>query len=287
MLKSVTLELRARTWQAFFFFIATLFVHPIATGEVVAAHVELFEFEGFAFYVPDRVSAARGILLILGGPDTRAFVSGGPFGAPNPELEASLQILGQELRTLADDQGLAILGTSAPGEGLSGMPNSPESDEFILKAIREAAKRSGHPELANAPLFLFGISGGGPEASGFTVRNPGRVAGLFLKVAQVGSLNSAEVLHVPTYVVLAEHEKLMDNALQVAKFRANRQAGALWALAVEPGVPHHSLTPGQRAITINWMRTILQLRLGSSAGAPLTQVAESSGWLGEIGRAHV
>lgn len=276
MLKSVALDLRARTWQAFFFLIATLFVHPITTGEVVAAHVELFEFEDFALYVPARVSAARGILLALGGPDTRAFVSGGPFGAPNPELEASLQILGQELRTLAEDHGLAILGTSQ-----AAMTNTPESDELIMKAIHDAAIKSGRPELASAPLFLYGISGGTLQASGFTARNPGRVGALFLKVpGPPESLSSAEALAVPTYMVLAERESIADNRAVIAAFAANRRAGALWALAIEPGVAHHSLKPSHRAVTINWMRTIVELRIGASSGDPLQAIAESSGWLG-------
>ena len=86
---------------------------------------------------------------------------------------------------------------------------------------------------------------------------------------------------MPTYIALAERDAVVDNAKLAEAFRANRRAGALCALALQPGVPHNSLTPSKRAITINWMRAIVELRLGSLAVDPLREVAESSGWLGD------
>lgn len=249
------------------------------TRDIGLTRIELFEFGDFSVHIPAGVTAVRGILLALGGPNTRGFASGVPFGAPVPEVEAALQTLGKEFRALAADHGLAVLGTS-----LAAMANSSESDQLLLDAVQEAAALSGRPELASAPLLLYGMSGGGPEASGFTARNPGRVAGLFLKVpAGVASLTSGQVLAVPTYLVQAEMDAFVDNAALALAFEANRRMGALWARALEPGVPHHSLTPAHREVTINWMRTILELRLGSAAAGPLRPIIESSGWLGDPG----
>jgi dienelactone hydrolase len=246
------------------------------TRDVELSRIELFELGDFTLYVPATVSTTRGILLALGGPDTRGFASGTPFGAPVPEVEASLQALGQEFRTIAASHGLAVLGTS-----LAAMTNGPDSDQLLLDAVQEAAAMSGRPELASAPLLMYGMSGGGPQASGFTARNPERVAGLFLKVpVGVASLTSGEVLGVPTYVVQAEMDAFVDNAALASAFEANRATGALWALALEPGVPHHSLTPSHRELTTNWMSTILELRLGA-ASSPLRAIVESSGWLGD------
>lgn len=147
---------------------------------------------------------------------------------------------------------------------------------------------SGRPELASAPLLLYGMSGGAPEASGFAARNAARVAGLFLKVpARMETLTTGNILAVPTFVVLAELDTFVDNAMLTAAFRANRRAGALWALALEPGVPHHSLTPAQREITTLWMSTVLALRLGATASAPLREVYASSGWIGDIATGEV
>lgn len=239
--------------------------------------IENFDIDGFAIHIPATVSTTRGILVALGGPDTRGFASGVPFGAPFPPVEAALQSFGQELRAMAASRGLAVLGTSQ-----AAMTNGAASDKAILLAIDKAALLSGRAELGRAPILMYGISGGGPEAAGFTARNPDRIAGLFLKAPlRVESLTSGPVLEIPTYVLLAELDAFIDNAALRAAFTANRGNGALWALATEARVPHHALSPGHAALTKQWMDEILGLRLGAAASDKLRPIQESSGWIGE------
>ena len=279
MRKPAVLNLRRYNRRALFVLLATLLAHVLTTREAAAAPVEVFEFGDFALSVPANVPTVRGIFLALGGPDTRAFISDGPFGAPIPELEAALHVLGQELRSLAADNGLAMLGMSISGS--TGISDLPRPDEVIIKAIAEAARISGRRELAGAPIFVYGISGGTPQAIGFTARNPERVGALLLKVPGTPErLSRGEALAVPTYMILAEHDAFADNRAVVAAFESNRRAGGLWAVAVQPGVPHHSLTPSHRALTVNWLRTIVERRLGASALDPLRDIPESTGWLG-------
>lgn len=279
MPKPVATGFPACNLRALFFLLAALLTPSLASRECAAAPGEVSEFGDFALFVPADVSTVRGILLMLGGPDTRAFVSDGSFGAPIPELEISLHLLGEELRTLAADHGLALLGTSR--QHMAELPDQPRTDELIFEALCEAARISGRQELSDAPIFVYGISGGTPQASGFTARNPERVGALLLKVpAPPERLNSAVALAVPTYMILAEHEVMGDNKEVIAVFEANRGAGGLWAVAIEPGVPHHSLTHDHRALTVNWLGAIVELRLGASALAPLRRVPESAGWLG-------
>jgi hypothetical protein len=233
---------------------------------------EIFESGDFALYVPANVSSVRGILLAL-GPDTRAFFTDGSFGAPNPELETSLHILGQELRKLAAEQGLAMLGTSH-----ADMDNTPASDEIIFKVLKEASGKTGRNELTKVPLLIYGMSGGTPEAIGFAARNPERVGALFLKFTAIPQTLSTKI---PTYIILGERDTLVDTKGVIAAFENNRRAGALWALAIEPGIAHHSLTPRHREITINWLREIAKLRLESSADDQPRDVTESTGWVGD------
>lgn len=265
--------------RALVLILATLLAQAGTLRESAAAPVDVFEFGDFALYVPADVPTVRGILLVLGGPDTRAFLSDGSFGVPIPELETSLHALGRQLRTLADDHGLALLGTSRHGP--TALPNQPQTDLLIFEAIDEAARTCGRRELASAPLFVYGISGGTMQAAGFTARNPERVGALLLKVpGPPERLNSAAALAVPTYLILAESDAIADNEAVVAVFESNRRAGGLWAVAMEPGVPHHSLTPSHRALTVNWLRAIVELRVGAWAQGPLRDVPESAGWLG-------
>jgi len=237
--------------------------------------VEVFEFGDFALYVPAGVATTRGLILALGGPDTRGFVTGKPLGAPFPAVEASLQVLGGELRTLASTCGLAILGRRGA------MKNEPTSDQLLFDAVRTGAAMSGRPDLPTAPVLVYGMSSGAPQASGFTARNPERVAGLFLKVPVGVSSLSGDALRVPTYMVQAELDAFVNNAATTAAFEGNRGAGALWARAMELGVIHHSLSSVQRQVTINWMSTILDLRLPATPADPLREIAETSGWLGD------
>ncbi len=247
-----------------------------ATGDPIIGDV--FEFAEFALYVPASPTIVRGVLIALGGPDTRAFATGKRFGAPMPAVEASLQLLGQGFRTMASSHGLAVLGTSR-----AAMANGPASDQLLRAAVETAAVRSGRPELPFTPMLMYGLSGGAPQASGFTARNPESVAGLFLKVpASVSSLTSGDALRVPTYVVLAELDVFVNNATLTAAFESNRRAGAIWALAKELGVPHHSLSSVQREVTLNWMRTVLERRLlPVHAQGPLRKMVEPTGWLGD------
>ena len=245
-------------------------------GLIAARRFETFELGDFALYVPASVPLVRGVILALGGPDTRAFATAKRFGAPNPAVEASLQTLGQEFRMLAAAHGLAIVGTSRLA-----MPNGSASDTVLMRTLEAFATRSGRPELGYTFLLLYGMSGGGPQASGFAARNPAWVAGLFLKVPAGVSSVSGDALGVPTYMVLAELDAFVNNPALTAAFESNRSAGALWALALERGVPHHSLSPLQRQVTINWINTILEHQLPYEPGwDPLHGFAETSGWLG-------
>ena len=245
--------------------------------DIGLARIEVFEFGDYALYVPGSVAAAHGVLVALGGPDTRGFVTGKPFGAPVPEAEAALQELGQGIRELAASRGLAVFGTS-----LAAMENGAGSDQLLADALTTAAAQSGRPELPTAPAILYGLSGGGPEASGFAARHPAQVAGLFLKApAGVEFLASGNTLGVPTYMVLAELDAFVDNAALTAAFEANRKAGALWALALEPGVPHHAATPVHRQTTLDWMRAIVDLRVLDGLAGPNAPIAEAAGWLGD------
>lgn len=247
------------------------------TRDVSLERLDLFEFGDYALYAPAGAPTVRAVIVALGGPDTRAFVTGGTFGAPVPAVEAALTNFGERLRALAQTDELAVLGTS-----LAAMDDTPASDAALLDALREAAAVSGRPELAAAPLLFYGMSGGGPEATGFMARNPERVAGLFLKVpAAIDPSTGATAPGVPTYVVQAELDAFVDNAAVDAAFATIRQAGGLWAKVLERGVPHHSFSAAQRTFTIDWMRTVLELRLGGSPSSPLRPIDTSTGWLGE------
>jgi hypothetical protein len=236
----------------------------------------VYQLGDFALYMPPVPDAPRAVIVVLGSRNAKGFVTGESFGVPFPPAEVALQAMGQSLRALADEHRVAILGTS-----LGDLPNGVVSDQQILNAIAAGAEASGRAELSTAPFLLFGLFGGGPEASGFTARHSQRVAGLLLKVPySVAALTTETQRQVPTFMVLAELEVLGINAALGEAFAANRSGGALWAMATEPGVPHEAFTPAFRAATLAWMGAVLDRRVAGSSGQ-LHGVPEQSGWLGD------
>jgi hypothetical protein len=245
--------------------------------DISLGRIEVFELGDFALYVPGGVDEVRGILLALGGPNTKAFANGEPFGAPVPEVEASLQTLGVLLRDMAADRGMAILGSS-----VAGMADGPESDQLIQDALLAAEAASARPGLATLPVLLYGMSAGAPQVSGFSIRHPERVAGLLFKVpVSVPTVTSGHALGIPTFMVLAEQDAFVDNAVLTATYEANRGAGALWGMAMEAAVPHHSLSLSQRLLTLGWINQVLETRLPANPSEPLRDLTESDGWLGD------
>lgn len=242
----------------------------------VTATARIAEFGEFALYLPTDVPRPRAILVALGGPDTRGYVTGGSFGAP-PFVEPGLQAQGRQFRQMAAEQKLAILGTS-----LAALPNSPASDEVLLAAIHDAAVQSGHPELDGLPILVYGISGGGEQASGFAARNPDRMVGAVLKVpVVVASVGGGPAAAVPTLVLLAEFDPFVDNASVTQVFHSNRAGGAYWGLVMEPGAPHYTVSPTHLQLTLDWMNEIVGMRLRGASGQPLRPVDATSGWLGD------
>ncbi|MEO5825431.1 MAG: hypothetical protein ABIR59_06050 [Gemmatimonadales bacterium] len=250
----------------------------LQTGSAVASAAGgvVYQLGDFALYVPAAADGPRAVLVALGGPNTRAIATGEPFGAPFPPVEAALQVMGASLRALADQQRIAILGTA-----LAAMPDGVGSDQQIVNAIAAGAAASGHPGLSTAPLLLFGLSGGGPEASGLAARHPDRVAGLLLKAPlEVAVLSTEAQRGVPTFMALAEFDVFVDNAALGRAFAANRAGGALWAMATEPGVPHFSFSPTLRTATLAWLGSVIDRRVAGSSSRLRTAV-EQSGWLGD------
>jgi hypothetical protein len=250
------------------------------THDIRLAAQEVFEFFGGAFslYVPASVTAVRGIVLALGGPDTRPFAD--PRRSFNlgpdvpPELESELTMVGTNYRLLAAREGLAVLGY--------GNVSVAGGYAAVWVALEDAAAVASRPELANAPLLIDAISGGTPGAAQLTAQNPSRVAGLALRVPlSVADQLSPESGSVPTYVIIAELDEIVDNNVTVATYQKVRAAGGLWALAEEPGKQHRSHSASRNELILEWFTTILPLRESSAPGGPVRAIVEESGWLGD------
>lgn len=248
------------------------------THDFVLTEQEIYSLGPIAVFIPAGVGPMRGAIIALGGPNTSGFVSGGVIAPPNnPVLEQSLQALGASLRALAQSGRVALLGSATIAMG-----DDAASDAALFAALHDVAALSGHDEIEATPVLMFGLSAGAREAAGLASRYPQRAIGLLVRVpVSVRSLTAPAALAVPTFVMQAELDVVVNNSAVQAVFSGNRSRGGLWSLAVEPGVGHSVATSLGNAVTIGWIAAALNLRLPPASSDPLIALAETSGWLGD------
>lgn len=246
------------------------------TVDIGMTRQEVFSFTQNSLFAPAAPAQLRGVIVILGGPPTEGFVTGGQI-VSDPALEASMQSLGATLRTMAADSGMAMIGTSRIA-----MEDATASDDIILAALEESATRAHRPELVGAPLIFLALSAGGPEAWGFTSRHTARVAGSGYIHATLRTRVGPPAWLVPSTFWIGELDDVAPPADLLALFGENRAQHALWGAGVNPAATHNTVTGALITSVAEWIRAIVGVRLPATAGGPLRAVTEESGWLGNL-----
>lgn len=158
--------------------------------------------------------------------------------------------------------------------------------EPMLEVLETFAARSGHPEIANAPLFLFGHSNSSRDIGRFATRVPERVAGwVAMKSAYGEQFSVPELYSIPGMVVSGneDHSYFSDQLATVRKLR--REHGALMHMLIEADGPHWPVE-STFEIMMAFLKNVFYLRVpydGDATLAPvqLTHLAEKDGWLGQ------
>ncbi|MEM7202281.1 MAG: hypothetical protein AAF628_18570 [Planctomycetota bacterium] len=173
-------------------------------------------------------------------------------------------------------------------------------EQMFLEAYVEASKGSGaalltaldgfaiqarRPELAEAPLLLWGMSAGGQFNYEFALWQPERVLAFVVNKGGVyySALASRAARRVPGMFFIGADDLEYRNDVIAGIFAVNRRAGALWALAREPGIGH--AVGGSKSVAAAFFRDILRLRLGDDDATPsrnrLRPLDPESGWVGD------
>ena len=174
-------------------------------------------------------------------------------------------------QAFATKHNLALVGcriTDKPHEQnfLEDYANVSQGSGDALDALSAFASRANHPELGGAPLLLWGMSAGGQFNYEFAAWKPERVVAFV--VNKGGIYYTALVPRASREVpgVLFIGGKDLDSRVQTITglFALNRRAGALWALAEEPGAAH--IVGRSRDLALIFFEDVLPLRL-SETGA--------------------
>jgi len=211
-------------------------------------------------WLPDGVKRIRAIFL---------FTAYGSFGgfAAGPQIRE----LGRDLEC-----GIVLSEERLPDKDAASM----------LATLQTLAARTAHPEVAHAPLFVFGHSNSTHDMGRFAALVPTRIAGWVAMKSAFGLQFSLPGLYrIPGMVVSgeADHSYFGDQLATVLKLR--REHGALMHMLIEADGPHWPNDPTFQ-IMMAFLKNVFYLRVpadGDATLAPikLVEITEAEGWLGQ------
>jgi poly(3-hydroxybutyrate) depolymerase len=161
------------------------------------------------------------------------------------------------------------------------------SGQALLDVLARFATTAKRPELAGAPLLLWGMSAGGEFNYEFTNWKPERVIAFVVNKGGIyyTALTSRAARNVPGILFTGEKDLESRISTITGLFAVNRRGAALWALAEEPGAGH--IVGRSRDLALIFFADVLALRVRGTTAAPdgqraLRPLAERDGFLGDI-----
>jgi dienelactone hydrolase len=154
------------------------------------------------------------------------------------------------------------------------------SGQAILDGLEALASKSRHPEIANAPLLLWGMSAGGEVNYELTAWKPERVIAFVVNKGGIyyTALVPKAARNVPAVLFIGGKDSESRTDVVTGLFALNRRGGGLWALAEEPGAAH--VVGKSKALAMVFFEDILPMRL--AADGTLKAVAEQDGFTGDV-----
>jgi hypothetical protein len=228
----------------------------------------------FDLWLPAGVPVVKGLVVISG------------HGSGDPLFRR------RDLRELAAELGLGLVCFVGNPVQRGFWPRS-----LLFDRLAAFAATSGHPELAHAPLFLYGHSNGTGFSAVFAAAAPQRVWGFVsMRPGITFQVYQPRAAEVPGLVIFGEDDPFLarpsrgENLAVVPTLRRNH--AALWNMAVEPKTGHG---PGEKTwpLVYSFLRHSFHARVPAAADprvAPVALVALrpedghlGGNWNGDVG----
>lgn len=157
----------------------------------------------------------------------------------------------------------------------------------LVSLLERLAQETGHSELKDVPLLVWGHSAGG---GGFIAESlPQRTIGLVLYHTGVvfkpgGNADLKVRSQIPALFVAGGKDPVAPpNLMHDTMVKMGRAVGAPWTFAVEPDAPHGSEEHRKRAnaLMLPWIAAVLRMRLPQE-GVALLPVTDGSAWMGDV-----
>jgi hypothetical protein len=221
----------------------------------------------FDLWIPESVKIAKGIVVMSGhGSGENLF--------KHPEL-----------RKMAAELNLAVFKFVGNPVQRGFWPRS-----LLYDRLKQYGEKAGHPELANAPLFLYGHSNGTGFSAIFTATEGGRVwAWVSMRPGTTFQVYQPGAAQVPGLVIFGEGDPFLarpskEENLTVVEVMRKKHA-ALWTSTVEPKTGHG---PGEKTwpLVFSFLRHTFAARVPADSDpgkgpVKLTVPSEGSGRLGK------
>jgi len=250
---------------------------PAVSGAPLQADFEAppgdaYKKAAFHFWSPAYVQPLRGLIILTPGNN-----GDGRGMTQDPAWQA-----------LARKYGLGLIASCLQG----GDYQRPElgTGEAFRAARGHFAEQSGHPEVATVPLLLWGISAGGQWDYNYMLWRPDDVMAFVVNKGgyyEDGDPDS-HARQTPGLFILGQADEAFRIEAITRIWSAGRSAGALWALAPQPGSGHEFSKTGPLARV--FFEAVLKARLpdpgalspDATDGAALKPMQENPGWLGNL-----
>lgn len=227
-----------------------------------------FDTANFRLWVPPSVAKVKAIVLLVPGSNGDARSETGDAAWQAFAAKHQLALVGIQL---TDKE-------RSPFEEYANV--SKGSGQAILDAITRLGGKSNHPELANAPLFLWGMSAGGEVNYELAVWKPERVAAFVVNKGGIyyTALASKAARAVPGILFVGGKDLESRIDIITGLFALNRRGGALWALSTEPDAAH--IVGKSKDLAMMFYEDVMAARLGDNG--TLKPLTEESGFIADI-----
>ncbi|MBP7777306.1 MAG: hypothetical protein KA371_09275 [Acidobacteria bacterium] len=242
---------------------------PAVTLDEVVPPGDNYDKAEFRLWIPADLARARGVLVLVPGSN----------GDGRPMAEEAFW------QAFASRHALAVVAcrfTDKPHE-LGFIEDyvdvSRGSGQALVTALSAFATRSAHPEVATAPLFLWGMSAGGQFNYEFAAWKPERVAAFVVNKGGIyySALVPRAARSVPALLFVGATDLAFRTNTIVGLFAVNRRAGALWALVTEPDTAH--VVGQSRDLGAMFFEDVLALRVSDDGLRP---VPDATGFIGDL-----
>ncbi len=111
------------------------------------------------------------------------------------------------------------------------------SGQQFDQSLAKLAEKSLHPEVATAPIAMWGLSAGGQFTYNFACWKPERLVAFGISKGGHNFLDaSPATLRLPGLFIVAAHDMGERVTNLTGLFTDGRRSGAPWCLVLEPGV---------------------------------------------------